>query len=38
LLPAERQSILEFQSEHPEEGYRRLCFMMLDADVVAVSR
>ncbi len=37
LLPVERQAILDFQSEHPDEGYRRLCFMMLDADVVAAS-
>ena len=37
LLPAERQAILDFQREHPDEGYRRLCFMMLDADVVAAS-
>jgi len=37
LLPTERQAILDFQNEHPEEGYRRLCFMMLDADIVAVS-
>jgi len=37
LLPAERQAILGFQAEHPDQGYRRLCFMMLDADVVAVS-
>jgi transposase InsO family protein len=26
-----------FQEQHPLEGYRRLTFMMLDADVVAVS-
>jgi putative transposase len=37
LLPEERQAILDFQWQHPDEGYRRLCFMMLDADVVAVS-
>jgi len=37
LLPQEREAILDFQQEHPDEGYRRLCFMMLDADVVAVS-
>ena len=37
LLPSEREAILDFQHEHPDEGYRRLCFMMLDADVVAVS-
>jgi putative transposase len=37
LLPEERQAILDFQGEHPDEGYRRLCFMMLDNDLVAVS-
>jgi putative transposase len=30
-------AILEFHAGHPTEGYRRLAFMMLDADVVAVS-
>lgn len=33
----ERQAILNFYWEHPLEGYRRLTYMMLDADVVAVS-
>lgn len=33
----EKQAILEFYREHPLEGYRRLTYMMLDADVVAVS-
>jgi putative transposase len=37
LLPQERQAILNFEREHPDEGYRRLAFMMLDADVVAAS-
>ena len=37
LLPEERQAILDFEHEHPDEGYRRLSFMMLDADVVAAS-
>lgn len=37
LLPEERQAILDFQGEHADEGYRRLCFMMLDADIVAAS-
>src|SRR6267142_2305725 len=30
-------SMIGFHREHPLEGYRRLTFMMLDADVVAVS-
>lgn len=33
----EKQAILDFQRQYPLEGYRRLCFMMLDRDVVAVS-
>jgi len=33
----ERQAILDFQEQYPLEGYRRLAFMMLDQDVVAVS-
>jgi putative transposase len=37
LDPAERLAIIEFFDRHPLEGYRRLTFMMLDADVVAVS-
>ncbi len=33
----EKEKILEFQALHPEEGYRRLTYMMIDADLVAVS-
>ena len=33
----ERQAILDFHERNPLEGYRRLAFMMIDADVVAVS-
>ena len=33
----EKQALLDFYREHPLEGYRRLTFMMLDADIVAVS-
>jgi putative transposase len=33
----ERERILAFHYAHPLNGYRRLTFMMLDADVVAVS-
>lgn len=33
----EKQAIVEFYREHPLEGYRRLTYMMLDGDVVAVS-
>ena len=33
----EKEAIVNFHAEYPLEGYRRLCFMMLDRDVVAVS-
>jgi putative transposase len=33
----ERQAIIRFCLENPLEGYRRLTFMMLDRDIVAVS-
>lgn len=33
----EIQAIIAFHCEHPLEGYRRLAFMMIDQDVVAVS-
>jgi transposase InsO family protein len=33
----ERQTIVSFYAEHPLEGYRRLTYMLLDADRVAVS-
>ena len=37
LDEGEKQAILDFHEQHPLEGYRRLTFMMLDADVVAAS-
>jgi putative transposase len=37
LAPWEKRDIIDFHREHSLEGYRRLTFMMLDADVVAVS-
>lgn len=37
LDASERQAIIEYFKSHPLEGYRRLAFMMLDANVVAVS-
>jgi len=33
----EKQAILDFHGKFPLEGYRRLTFMMLDEDIVAVS-
>jgi transposase InsO family protein len=37
ITPAEQQAILQYHAAHAPEGYRRMTFMMLDADVVAVS-
>ena len=37
LAAWEKQAILDFHDRHPLEGYRRLTFMMLDDDIVAVS-
>ena len=37
LEPWEKQYIRDFFLSHQNEGYRRLAFMMLDQDVVAVS-
>jgi hypothetical protein len=33
----EKRAIVDFHDRHPLDGYRRLTFMMLDDDVVAVS-
>ena len=37
LLEEERQAILDFHERFPLEGYRRLSYMMMDQDIVAVS-
>jgi putative transposase len=37
LQPWEKEAIIQFHQKNPFQGYRRLTFMMLDADVVAVS-
>jgi len=37
LLKAEKEAILRYYEAHPNEGYRRLAYMMLDEHVVAVS-
>ena len=33
----EREAIIDFHSKNPLDGYRRLTYMMMDADIVAVS-
>lgn len=37
LAAWEKEAILAYHDQHPLNGYRRLAFMMLDDDVVAVS-
>jgi hypothetical protein len=37
LEPWEKTAIIDFHLKNPLEGYRRLTFMMLDQDIVAVS-
>ena len=37
LLDWEKQAIIDYHDQNPLEGYRRLTFMMLDANVVAAS-
>jgi len=33
----EKEAIVDFFIKHPDEGYRRLTYMMIDRDIVAVS-
>ncbi len=37
LTDFERQAIIAYYHDNPLEGYRRLCYMMIDADIAAVS-
>jgi transposase InsO family protein len=37
LEPWEKEAILAYHEQHPLEGYRRLTYMMIDADVIAAS-
>lgn len=37
LTDAEKQAIIAYWHAHPLDGYRRLTYMMMDADIVAVS-
>jgi len=37
LTDYERQAIINYYHDNPLEGYRRLTYMMMDADIVAVS-
>lgn len=37
IQPWERQAIIEYYADHMTDGYRRITFMMLDDNIVAVS-
>ena len=37
LTDPEKQAIIKYYHDNPLEGYRRLCYMMMDNDVVAAS-
>ena len=37
LQKAEREAILRYYEQHPDDGYRRLSYMMLDENVAAIS-
>ena len=37
LTDDEKQGIVDYYKDHPLEGYRRLCYMIMDDDIVAVS-
>jgi len=37
LTDEEKAAIIEYARHHSESGYRRMCYEMMDADVVAVS-
>lgn len=36
-LPWEREAVISYAKSHPGEGYRRLTYMMLDENIVALS-
>lgn len=37
ILPAERQAVITYALAHPKDGYRRLTWQMIDADVAYLS-
>ena len=37
LLPWEKEAIIAYKKQHPDMGYRRLAFKMLDENIVAVT-
>jgi putative transposase len=37
VLPEEKEAVITYALAHPKEGYRRLAWMMIDADVACLS-
>lgn len=37
LQQVEREAVVDYYAKHPDEGYRRLAYMMLDENIAAVS-
>jgi transposase InsO family protein len=37
LSDEEKEAIIEFYQKHQQDGYRRVCYMMIDDNIVAVS-
>ncbi len=37
LLPAEKRAVIDYALDHPKDGYRRLAWQMVDADVAYLS-
>ena len=37
VTPEERRAVIEYHDTHADNGYRRLTYMMMDDDVVALS-
>lgn len=37
LLPQEEKAIVSYAKSHPQDGYRRLCWMMVDEDIAYAS-
>jgi transposase InsO family protein len=37
ILPEEKEAVIRYALEHPKDGYRRLCWQMVDEDVAYMS-
>jgi transposase len=38
ILPEEQEAVIQYALAHPKDGYRRLCWQMIDEDVAYVCR